>query len=131
MSADGRLLAGSAATAAGTLVGVAVYDLDTGQARLVSHEADGGYPRWLPDGRRHVYPFYGRTGEVVVVDVAGGERRVIDVGPFEILGATVVAAPDGRSTRVPAPRPPTSGWSSASGSVGRSDRYYVQEFGPP
>ena len=97
MSTGGRLLAGNARTAAGVPVGMAVYDLDTGQARLVSRDAILTDPRWLPDGRRLVYPLAAGDGEIVFVDTDTGERRVVDVGPLEIFGPTVVAGPDGQT----------------------------------
>jgi hypothetical protein len=39
----------------------------------------------------------GSTAEIVIVDTATGERRMLEVGPLEIFGATVVAAPDGQT----------------------------------
>ena len=98
MSTVGRLLAGNARTGAGAPVGMAVYSLDTGQARLVSRDASLSDPTWLPDGRRLVYLLSaGSTAAIVIVDTTTGERLVLDAGPLEIFGSTVVAAPDGQT----------------------------------
>ena len=103
-SPNGRLVAGAAQTATNDIVGVGVYDLDTGDARLVSRETTYNWlPAWLPDGRRLIYTVT-VDGEpaFAVVDLDDDERRVIEVGSLDVSGSGVVASPDGRTLYVSA-----------------------------
>jgi eukaryotic-like serine/threonine-protein kinase len=96
-SGDGRWLTGPVQVPSGAIRGVAIYELATGQARILSDDAIAELIAWLPGSRRVVY--FTRSGALVAQDVTSLERRVLSEGllyPHDQLGI-IVAAPDGRT----------------------------------
>ncbi len=94
-SPDGRLVAGPIVPSSGLPLGLGVYDLASGVARQVSSDTGLWGADWLPDSRRLIYVTH--LGDLVVVDVVTGDRRVVRSGllPPDTEGS--VASPDGRT----------------------------------
>jgi Tol biopolymer transport system component len=96
-SPDGKYLVGAVVSkTSGTPVGVGLYDLATETAVKISDDQGQWASPFLPDSRRMIYTT--SRDELVVVDVATRQRRVIPVA----FGAGVnpesfAVAPDGRA----------------------------------
>jgi Tol biopolymer transport system component len=94
-SPDGRRLVGAVLNSAGAPVALGVYEVAARQTRKVW---DGPVPSfgfvWL-GGSRQVLFVDPRTQGLTIVDVESGQRRELASGAR--LGATLTAAPDGRT----------------------------------
>ena len=90
-------------------VGVGVYDVAAGKAWKVSDDAGLWTAAFLPDGKRLVYLTV--ASELVVVDVATSQRRVIPVTlPFPVGVEAFTVAPDGRTLYYGARRVEANVW---------------------
>jgi eukaryotic-like serine/threonine-protein kinase len=96
-SPDGRWLTGMVQPPSGASRGIAIYELATSHARLLSDDGLSEILAWLPGSGRVVY--FTRSGALVVQDVGTLERRVVSQGlayPPDEFGS-IVASPDGRT----------------------------------
>jgi TolB protein len=77
-SPDGTKITGTLMTDSGQNTGIAVYDLGTHTMRIVSNDRNSPAVRWLPDSRHLVY-FTNSGSELVLLDAATKERKLVDV----------------------------------------------------
>ena len=98
-SPDGRFVSGNVIAKSGTPVGVAVYDSNTHQPRVLTPDRGIWCPVFLPDSNRLLY--FTTRNELVVVDIPTGARRVLPLTlPFPVADESTAIAPDGRTIYV-------------------------------
>ena len=92
-SPDGRVLAGLLLDPNGRMQGVGTYDLTSG--RYLELSPEGGFPSWLGDGRRLVYP---DGGAIRIMDATTGESRpILSVAPDSIDEYSLQISSDNRT----------------------------------
>jgi Tol biopolymer transport system component len=107
-SPDGRRWAGGIANGAGGLVGIGIADVASRTVRHVTQEAvTFASLTWLQDSRRVVYSRPAQ-GELAVLDVDSGRRKVMASGLS--LGAFLAISPDNRTLYVAATRQQADIW---------------------
>lgn len=93
-SPDGRWLVGSVVDGARKPAGIAIYDVNSREARLLTDDCSSSRIGWLPDSRRIIY--FSLLGELVVYDLDRSERRTIQVDlPHQLATGSFAIAPDG------------------------------------
>ena len=106
-SPDGRKLAGPVMSG-GQLVGVAVYELGSKTARMVTDDNPSSV-RWIGDSRRLIY--FLPSGELVLLDTESSRRTVVDVQlPASSSLELFAVAPDGRTIYYGAKRSEADIW---------------------
>jgi Tol biopolymer transport system component len=108
-SPDGSLLSGAWVSASGDPFGIGVYDVAAKRGRKLTSDAGLWTAPFLPDSRRLVY--LTTRGELAVVDVGNGSRRIIPVTlPLPPGRESFAIAADGRTIYYGAERIESSVW---------------------
>ena len=95
-SPDGTRLVGTLSAESGRPAGIAVYELGTKTARMISTD-EAFAAKWMSDSRRVVY-FTKNGRSLVVLDTGGGKRSEIDVRlPGPSANETFTISPDSRT----------------------------------
>jgi len=109
-SPNGRMLVGEGDEAhSGVSAGIAIFDLTSGEGRLLTTEQSESGVYWLPDNRRIL--FFSHSGELVIIDVETKDRRSIPVDlPHPLAGESVAVGPDGTAIYFGAERIESNVW---------------------